>query len=321
MDPRIKQNSANESTGRVPHWLLCLLLLFPFSCQAAENVLILLSENAPAYLKVANEIVSNGPPIDIETSLFSNLKGAVPETLKPYSTIVPIGAAATEFALATAPPGTTLICSFLPRSVYRLLLHQYDARIKALQLQTSAIFLDQPYTRQLALARIIKPDFKWLGVILGPSSKRDLDLLQQAALQLQVNLTYDSLEITDNPVRRLQPLMEKSDMFIALPDQAIFNQTTAKWLLYMSYRKQIPLISFSRSYVEAGAIAAVISSPEQVGQHTAELISILYQENRLPEPQHSKYFSVTTNPQAARKLNIALPDPLILQRLLMEAEH
>ncbi|MEH6577311.1 MAG: ABC transporter substrate binding protein [Amphritea sp.] len=317
----MKQISPSIHLVTVARYVLCLLLFFPLGSFAADKALIALSGSDATYHQIANKIISYAPPIEFKTIHIDELKNSPASALQPYTLIIPIGSAATEFALANASVGSTIICSLIPHSAYQRLQVSYSAQITLQRLNISAVFLDQPYSRQLALARLIKPDFKRLGFILGPSSKQDLNKLKQAAERVQINLNYDTLDVTDNPVRRLQPIIDISDLFIALPDHAVFNRTTAKWLLYMSYQKQIPLIAFSRSYVDAGAIAAVISSPAQIGLHTAEVISEFTESEQLPAPQYSRYFTVLTNPQAAQKLRIALPDPSTLQRNLMEADN
>ncbi|WP_432471047.1 ABC transporter substrate-binding protein [Amphritea sp. HPY] len=302
--------------------LFCNLLLVQNSyAETAYKALIILSEDKSPYQQVADAVISLGPAINIETSNTDALKSNTAAQLQRFNLIIPIGSKATALSLKNAAPQSALIATFLPSSTYQQLKQQYSSHISQQQLQLSAVFLDQPYNRQLALARIISPNAESLGVILGPDSSKKFYSLHQAARQQEFNLYSDTFNDEDNPVKRLQPIMNSSDIFLALPDQTIFNRTTAKWLLYMSLRKKVPLIAFSRNYVRSGALAAVISDPAQTGRHTAELITQLATSGALPAPQHSRYFSVVVNRQTARQLQIQIPEQSIIEKMLGEEVH
>ena len=52
----------------------------------------------------------------------------------------------------------------------------------------------------------------------------------------------------------------------------MINIATAKWILQLSYRYRVPVIAYSMAYLNGGALAAIYSSPENVGRQTADLI-------------------------------------------------
>ena len=263
---------------------------------------------------------------------FCNRKGPVPRTislenlrqrpagyLQQFNPLITVGSAAADYIFASAPSDSQIISSFIPKPGYRRLLNRYSSRLS--DISHTAVFLDQPYYRHITLARAVQPDARNLGVILGPTTGKDLPALKTASEAMGFRLNHDELVSNDNPLQMLQPIMARSDIFLALPDQAIFNRTTAKWILFMSYQQHIPLIGFSRSYVDAGALAAVISTPEQIGQQTAEILNIYNDTGTLPPAGYSRYFSVITNPQVARNLNIELPAPSQLEARLKEVEQ
>jgi len=324
----MREHGAGPKAARPGHLialamvLLCnLLLIQNIYAETAYRALIILSDDKKPYQQVADAITSTGLSIGIETSNADALKTNTATLLQQYNLLIPIGNKAAELSLLNAATHSILIATFLPRSSYEQLKQQYNSLITQRQLQLSAVFLDQPYSRQLALARILKPDAKSIGVILGPDSSKDFYSLHQAARKQEFNLHSDTFNDDDNPVKRLQPIMDNSDIFLALPDQTVFNRTTAKWLLYLTLRKKVPLIAFSRNYVRSGALAAVISDPAQTGRHTAELITELSTSGQLPAPQHSRYFSVAINQQTARQLQLRIPEQSIIENMMVEAEQ
>jgi ABC-type uncharacterized transport system substrate-binding protein len=75
------------------------------------------------------------------------------------------------------------------------------------------------------------------------------------------------------------------------------------------------------AYVKAGAIAAVYSSPEEIGEHIGESIGQFLKHRGRINPTHSfpKYFSVSTNKSVADSLKILLPPVEIIESNLGES--
>nr|HPR06509.1 ABC transporter substrate binding protein [Denitromonas sp.] len=90
--------------------------------------------------------------------------------------------------------------------------------------------------------------------------------------------------------------------------------------LLTAYRHRSPVIGFSPAYVRAGAVMAVYSSPEQMGQQAAEMAVQSLLGNPLPEARHPAYFSVSVNPHVARSLSIDLPDAATLEAQIRRQE-
>ncbi|WP_271271681.1 ABC transporter substrate-binding protein [Aliamphritea hakodatensis] len=306
--------------GKIVFSLFALLGIIKVCvASAAAQALIVLSNEQQPYQIVNREIIlqSKGPVP--QTISVDNLRHRPVSYLQQFNPLITVGSAAADYLFANAPDGSQIISSFIPKPGYRRLLNRYAHRLQ--QVGHTAVFLDQPYHRHIRLARAVQPDARNLGVILGPTTGKDLPALETASKAMGFRLNHDELVSKDNPLQMLQPIMAGSDIFLALPDQAIFNRTTAKWILFMSYQQHIPLIGFSRSYVDAGALAAVISTPEQIGLQTAEILNRYNDSGTLPPAGYSAYFSVITNPQVARNLNIELPAPSQLEARLKEVEQ
>ncbi|TNE76121.1 MAG: hypothetical protein EP334_09005, partial [Gammaproteobacteria bacterium] len=113
----------------------------------------------------------------------------------------------------------------------------------------------------------------------------------------------------DNPVAVLRPLVQDSDVFIALPDQAILNRAIAKWILHLGFQQKVPVIGFSRAYTSAGALASIYTAPEDVGRQAGEMIAAASERDwsQPPQMQYPRYFTLSTNPAVARSLGINLP--------------
>ncbi|WP_415886832.1 ABC transporter substrate-binding protein [Neptuniibacter sp. QD37_6] len=309
----------NKIKWRFIPLLSALFALFLSTSPVYAESLIVLSRQSGTYQKVAYSIQAN---------LSSNTKIVTLQKLEHnnfnttgFEHIIAIGSRAADRLYNRISPSQKLYASFLPRQTYQALLVSKKDQARIKNGTITAVYLDQPYARQLRLARLISPNANTIATALGPNSKHDLPLLETAAQQQQLQLNSTILKESDNPIHKLQPLIRNADLFLSLPDKSVFNRTTAKWILYISFRQRIPLIGFSQKYVEAGALAAVFSSPEQIGQQTAEIVQQAILGSRLPEAQHPRYFTVITNEKAARSLNIKIPTEDALTQQLMEQER
>lgn len=294
-------------------WLL--LLVAP---EVLARNLVVISQDSPIYRDVARSMAAHYTG-SLQVVTTSQLKAA-PNLLASRTDItVAVGAAATEHLLQVLPVSRRLLATFLPEPSWRGLLEQYGSRWRPRRDRLSAIYVDQPLERQLALARLIKPSARTVGTVVGEATRPRLRQLEKVAHKYQFELVHSSLAQVDNPVKRLQPLIQRSDIFIPLPDQAVFNRTTAKWILYIAYRQRVPLIGFSRKYVEAGAVAAVYSSPQQQGRQGGEFLQRYNDsDGPLPVAQFPYYYSVISNRVAARSLQLKLPSDIELTRQLKE---
>jgi ABC-type uncharacterized transport system substrate-binding protein len=183
---------------------------------------------------------------------------------------------------------------------------------------SSAIYLDQPLERRLDLIRLVLPKARRVGVLLGPhTGKFEPDLIAAAeARKFQIHIRH--ITETDNLVAALEPVLKTSDVMLGVVDPFVFNAGNTQNILLTAYRHRVPLIGVSPAYVKAGALAAVYSTPEQIGHQLAEILGPLTSrpEMKLPEPQYPKYFSVAANQRVARSLGIDLDDEESLARKL-----
>ena len=289
--------------------LLLLFIVSPFSIAKPQQVAIIISNTSAVYLAVAEEIKAHiGNNIELTVVDISKTQ-YLPEYTPTYLTV---GTQAFQKVLAEKPEAT-IIASFIPRRTYETLISDRKQH-------TTAIFVDQPMSRQVKLVRLIMPNAKTIGTVFGASSIEERKLLYEAANKEAFSIISNTLNAEDNPLAILQPIISKADMFLALPDQSVFNKATAKWSLYITLHEKKPLIGFSEKYVEAGALAAVYSTPIDIGKDAYNTLAAYLKTNILPDAHHPTDFSVKTNVSSARALNIELlPDNILIQKI-KEAE-
>ncbi|MES2500621.1 MAG: ABC transporter substrate binding protein [Pseudomonadota bacterium] len=185
----------------------------------------------------------------------------------------------------------------------------------------SSIVLDQPYMRQMVLIKTIMPNVRNLGVLLGKSSSQYAELIKEAGEKVAINVNEENIVLDADLIPKLNKILDTNDALMAIPDPLVYSRETAQPILLTTYRHQKPVFGYSRSYVQAGALAAVYSSTKQLAKQATEIaVKSQAAPGLLPPPQPPKYFSVAVNYQVARSFNMAIENVDKLQKKIAEAE-
>lgn len=223
--------------------------------------------------------------------------------------IVPVGVRALRTTLS-AETTLPVLAALVPRSAFDRIVGTVDTN------RISAVFLDQPLARQLAMIRVALPDRKRVGVLFGPESRTALPGLKRIAERLDQTVVDAEVDRERSIAGALETVLGRADVLLALPDPLIHNAGTLQSLLLASYRQRVPVIGFSPAYTRAGALLSLHSSPTQLSEQVAELVAGVIAAGRLPAAQFPRDFQVSVNRQVARSLSIDLPDDeVIMQRL------
>jgi len=185
-----------------------------------------------------------------------------------------------------------------------------------------ALFLEQPMNRRLNLIHLLFPDIKKLSFLYGDFSASSANELDELAKKAGYITDKAHIENKDQLSRKFNVVLEQSELFIALPDPLIHNRNSIPQLLLGSYRYNIPIIGFSKSYVSAGAIAAVFSSLEDLTKELTLLIQTFERSGQLPSAgRYPSLYRIQINRNVARSMNLHLPSPSLLRKGLLALEE
>lgn len=186
----------------------------------------------------------------------------------------------------------------------------------------SAITIDQPLVRPLALARALVPDMDTVATLLGPQTGALAGEFERTAARLGLDAVSLELSPGSRTVDAIRGLPTRVDAVVAIPDPTVHDRRQVKALLLATYRRRLPLVAFSPAYVTAGAVAAVYTSPEQIGRQLGDLLAAYAARRQagLPPPAPPTYVSVATNEAVARSLGLRLPAPQALVDRLRETD-
>ncbi len=291
--------------------ILYILVLAGLSlhCRAwsDEAVTVVLSEAGGVYSEFANQLGSalgqaTGNKTALRVVTLDSLKGE--PAARSGQVLVAVGTLAMT-AMARKPPTVPVLNVLVPRASFRSLARS-SARTQDSRL-FSAVFFDQPWTRQLSLIRHAIPGRR-VGILLSKDSAELSGSLQAAARDAHMVANIEMVADEEDLVPALKRLLPNSDALLAVPDATIYNRGNIATILLTSYRAKVPLFGFSQSYVKAGALAAVYSQPWQIAQQVADIIQGLPANGSLPAPQSPRYFSVDINPQVRLSLELNMAD-------------
>lgn len=297
--------------------------LLPRTGAASETVALLLSEYSGHYIEYSDALgrALSAPALGAAGGKTLRVIELPPGNERPdearlagVSVIVAVGVKAMRTAAAWEG-GPPVLNVLVPRTSYeKTLAESGRARRRA---QFSAIYLDQPMARQLNLIRQILPGKRRVAALLGPDSSLLLARLRPAIARAGFEIVSEEIGSEPEIIPALSRLLATGDLLLALPDSVVFTRDTARSVLLTTYRHQKPLIGFSLGYVNAGALAAVHSTPEQIARQTAELLQALPPGRAaLPGPSSPAYFSVAVNRSVARALALDIPSESALQAAL-----
>ncbi|MBS1198250.1 MAG: hypothetical protein H6R18_2035, partial [Proteobacteria bacterium] len=227
----------------------------------------------------------------------------------PPKLIIALGSSAAQ-ALAESAGKTPILFAMLPKQTF----DNISATGKALP-PVSALYLDQPMQRQLALLRLALPQSQRIAMLLGSASRPTEPRWRNAAMEggFQLAVTYVGQEemLHDS----LQKVLTGADVLLAVADPQVFNANTIQNILLTSFRARVPLLAFSPAYVKAGALLAVYSTPAQIGTQAGAIARDFLLRKNLPPPQHAADFTVSVNLPVANALGLTLDENTLSLRL------
>lgn len=289
--------------------LSSFLLLACLALEArASEVLVLSSERSAAYEEAAEALVGELGRREVQQLSLADLpayRGAGPRLY------VALGTEACH-QLARQTLAAPVLCALLPRASFERVLRDSGRRAAA---SFSALYLNQPLSRQLDLIRLALPQARRIGVLWGADS-----LANEAALEAAAQAR--GLRVVGVPVRPEEPvfaglkkILDESDVLLALADPQIYNSNSIQNILLTSFRAQVPMLAFSPAYVRAGALMAVHSTPRQIGQQAGVMARGVLQGQPLGQPQFPLQFEVSVNEHVARSLGLRLDAANLAERL------
>lgn len=293
-------------------WLLLMLLLQP---ALARKVCIVSSDKTAVFQEAADnlsqELLRSGL-LRQDIQVLAAAEFADPANrAQDTQLLVTLGTDALRQVLLQSPR-IPVLAGLIPRVSYERVLA--DSGHKG-QATVAALYLDQPFGRQLDLLRLALPQARRVGVLWGPESLSQQSLLAAAASQHGMELV-EGVYSEDAPlISGLRSALGGADVLLAVADASVYNRASLSNILLTSYRGKTPVMAFSPAYVKAGALLSLHTTAMQASTRLAALALHFLQNNSLPASQYPGDFSVSVNEYVARSLGLALDADALSERL------
>lgn len=263
------------------------------------NVHLLLSEGTAPYQQFSEAFKNALAGSDVSI-IVSQVGESLPRSRK-FDLVVAAGMKATESALSDYE--VPLLSMMITRANFEMLRERLFAQ-SAHRAPMSAIYLDQSWDRQFNFIKAALPAHSVVGMLYSPEAHITLPRLPRG-----MSINAQSVRSSELLFSTLENILNNSEVLLVIPDSEIYSANNMRNILLTSYRYKIPMVGISQAYVNAGALCAIFSTPEQFGLQAAQALSVYAKDRQLPDPQYSELYSIAVNQQVAHSMGIIIDTP------------
>ncbi|MFZ1246360.1 MAG: ABC transporter substrate binding protein [Azonexus sp.] len=224
--------------------------------------------------------------------------------------IVTVGSDALRKALGKAD-STPVLATLLPKQNYEKIMAEFRRHPG----RVTAIYLDQPAARQAAFVNFLLPGQKRAGMLFSSETKNTASQYRLAFGNAGIKLDGEDIDSDNMLLPALNALLGRVNYLVAIPDSTIYRRDNIKAILITAFRYQRPVIAYSPSFVNAGALAALHTTPAQIARQTAD--AIINHGTSLQAPTGPNQFAIAINSNVAQSLNLNVPDEATIRRAML----
>lgn len=232
------------------------------------NVSIISSGSAVIYKNtergITNHLQSiNSINVDYQYFNIKSMSDKDQITVGKSDVLITIGRSA-SIQTRSIYPNKTIIHTLIPEQALTAISHTPH--------HSYYLFIDQPAERQIKLISLIQPNVKTIGILSSAHNSTRIKNIRHAAKKYGMTVNLTQFDPNRKKLSLIKELISGSDTILTLPDQVAITPSTAKWLIYMAYKKKKSIYAYSKQFVTAGAVASVYSAPYKIGQQTATIL-------------------------------------------------
>lgn len=287
-------------------WSLVWVLMCAWGAVHAQRIYLVASDSTPSFQAATDAFGQELARLGVSRAEWQQLAltdVARLDTLADEGKLVVTWGTEAFRQVQGRSPRAAVLAALIPRVGFERVLAQIGRKLSP---GLVALYLDQPFSRQLDLLHLALPSAREVGVIWGPESSSQQALLASSAKTHGFILHESVITPGQALSTALHTAATEVDVLLAVPDGHVYNPATATDILLTTYRSRVPVLAFSPAYVKAGAVLSLHTAPEQVGVQAATMARAFLQSGALPQSQYPNDFSITVNEYVARSLGMAL---------------
>ncbi len=290
-----------------------LLFLVAGNGHAAQDVVLVLSSGATPYRKAADTLNNSliEQDLSVRVLLTERLARQDSSTLtQRYAARlwVAIGSRAASYLHRVLPASITL--------VYCMVAEPAKVGLEDGRKKIAGVSVTKSVKEQIDIIREALPEVRSVAMLYRSSSMKSRQSLSDMKEHLPEGWILESVDIdkADSMAEAIGELFRKdTDLIWTIADSAIYNRATVNSLLLSSLRQQVPVFGFSGSFVKAGAVLGLGTSPALQGEYAATLVLDLLHGKTVASDPVSCGVSLMINKVVADRLGISFP-PDVLAR-------
>jgi len=287
---------------------LGLLWLLPLTQARAQGIVILKSHDLEPFNQAMAGFVAACPMHITEY----DLRG----TKKEESSIIQRLTAAKPRLIVAIGPLAAQVARENLRDVPMIFVMVSNPPKHGLQGSNLAgVSLDIPVQMQLARYKALVPTLKTLGVIYDPTKTGAMVAeARSTAATLGFQLLGAPVSTPKEVPAALRSLLGKIDALWMVPDDTVVTPESFKFLLLTAFENNLPFVTVSDIFVEAGALASLSPDYTDVGRQGCQLATDLGSGRlRLAEAMvvPPAKVNLAINLKTASKIGLTLPSEII----------
>lgn len=138
----------------------------------------------------------------------------------------------------------------------------------------------------------------------GDYARHSLEEAGKTGFELKSKIVTDSRQVSS----ALDVMKDEMDAYWMLPDTTVLTPETIRFVFLHSFRKKIPVITFSDKYAEMGAVLSVGIDAFDIGRQAGEMMEkILNGGDVAKVPRaYARKANVTVNRKIAKKMGVEI---------------
>lgn len=282
----------------------------------AAELVVVSGDKSPGYSEAAQTIAADWlrPSVDkseAQILFLTDASALDASSLSAAKIIVTLGSEALQKVLAR-DPRVPVIAALIPKAGFERIVREQTKRPST---PVVGLYLEQPFPRQVELLKLALPEAKKVGVLWGAESGTQAGSLLSSLQSRGLELVSGYVGGTNNLFSGLKAVLDDTDVLLAVPDPQVYNGSSISNVLLATYRSRVPVVAFSPSYVRAGALLSLHSTPKQIGQQAAQMARALQQGSGAVSSQYPSDYTIVLNDHVARSLGLNLDEQSLTERL------
>ena len=176
----------------------------------------------------------------------------------------------------------------------------------------SGVSMDISPETYLSTMTALFPRAKRIGLIYNPrNTAAFVEDAVRAARSLQVELVTKQLRDPSQILGALSEMQSKIDVLWMVPDPTVVAAEIVEYMLRFSFQNNVPIFTFSKKYVEMGAVASLDIDPYDMGVQAASIVNRISAGRTTGPSVYARKSHLTVNKKMAAKLGLAIKNEVL----------